>query len=194
MDSAESPLQERILDALERCFRTIGMQKTTLGDVAAEADVSRMTVYRQFSDKQTLFQAAALRNIHRQWQAVDEKLGTVSSLSEWLLEGLLLFHRMYINDAKVDLYKQIGGISEGLEVALSDRGLETMVAFFRPLYELAKERNQLAPGLSPEDIAEWIHRTNHTLLVHPSPRISTEADLRRWLTPQIAGGFLRVTN
>lgn len=189
----ESPLQERLLDALERCFIRFGIQKTTLGDVATEAGVSRTTVYRQFKDKQTLFSAAVLRNMSRQWLTIDKQLGPVSSLSEWLLEGVVLFHKIYTNDEKVQLYKRIGGISEGLKAALSDSGLEIVIKFFLPLYELAKDQNQLAPGLTPEDIAEWIHRINHTLVDHPSPRIATEADLRRWLAPQISGGFLRQT-
>ena len=180
-------LQERLIDALERCFERKGMQKTTLGDVAEEAGVSRMTVYRKFKDRRALFAAAALRNMQRQWQRIYAELETIDQLDEWLIECVLLFRRLYSQDATVALYSRIGGHEPGLEVALSDEGLETVCSYFSCLFEKAASENILAPGLLIEDIAEWIHRTNYSLVVHPSPRLQDETDLRRWLSVQVRG-------
>lgn len=46
---------ERLLAAARACIIDIGWKRTTLTDVANRAEVSRMTVYRTFSDMPTLF-------------------------------------------------------------------------------------------------------------------------------------------
>ena len=46
---------ERLLAAARACILDIGWKRTTLTDVANRAEVSRMTVYRTFSDMPTLF-------------------------------------------------------------------------------------------------------------------------------------------
>jgi AcrR family transcriptional regulator len=49
------PLNERqILDAARACVLAVGVHDTTLGDVARRAGVSRMTLYRRYSDISSL--------------------------------------------------------------------------------------------------------------------------------------------
>lgn len=84
------PLQERLLDAVESCFDRYGIQKTTLADIASEVGVSRMTVYRNFKDRQALFDGATLRNLRRHWQRVGDTLTDIDELGCWLLEGCCL--------------------------------------------------------------------------------------------------------
>ena len=125
------PLQEALLEALERCFDSRGLKKTTLGAVAKEAGVSRMTVYRYFKDRDELFEAATMRNIRRQWETVAAMLPPTRSLAEWLLEAMLAFHRVYQDHDLVELYSRIGGHNEGLQVALEDPGIEAVARHFR---------------------------------------------------------------
>lgn len=187
MAKDDSRLQERLIDALERCFERKGMQKTTLGDVAQEAGVSRMTVYRKFEDRKALFDAAALRNMHRQWQRIATEMKPTDQLDEWLLQAILLFHRLFSQDETVQLYGRIGGHGPGLEVALSEPGLAAVSEHFTEQFNKAVSEGTLAPGVEIYDIAEWIHRTNFSLVVHPSVRLQDEKNLRRWLSMQIRG-------
>lgn len=187
----EFPLKERLIDAMERCFDRKGLKKTTLGEVAKEAGVSRMTVYRQFKDRQALFAAAALRNMHRQWERINQELGTMETIDDWLLQAMLHFHRMSANDEKVMLYSRIGGHELGLEVALSEPGLAAVTPYFSHLFAKAERENLLLRGVVIEDIVEWIHRTNYSLIVHPSARLRDEEDRRRWLNMQIQGMLCR---
>lgn len=66
--AADAPTAERLLAAARACVIDIGWKRTTLTDVAARAEVSRMTVYRTFSDMPTLF--AELMT--REWSGVVE--------------------------------------------------------------------------------------------------------------------------
>lgn len=187
-------LHEQILDAVERCFEQFGIQKTTLGEVAKEAGISRMTVYRKFEDREALFRAAALRNIGRQWEDLTAELSNVEHLGEWLVEAMLAFQHLFQDHQVVQLYSRIGGHDEGLRVALSDDGLLILTKLFQPLFDRANAAGHIASGLTENDIAEWIHRTSYTLIVHPSNRLQDKAHLRKWLAAQIIGGLVTSGN
>lgn len=63
--AGESPLREaareRLLDATARCIVRDGLPATAIASVAAEAGVSRPTVYRYFRDRHALVLEALLR-------------------------------------------------------------------------------------------------------------------------------------
>ena len=48
------PVLEPLLSATRECVMDVGFKRTTLADVARRAGVSRMTVYRQYGDLQTI--------------------------------------------------------------------------------------------------------------------------------------------
>jgi AcrR family transcriptional regulator len=49
--------RQRIVEATARLHTTVGPANTTIAAIAAEADVTRLTVYRHFPDLETLFVA-----------------------------------------------------------------------------------------------------------------------------------------
>ena len=58
----ESRTRERIVDAAEHLHSTLGPARTTVSAIAERAGVTRPTVYRHFSDEESLFLACS-----RQW-------------------------------------------------------------------------------------------------------------------------------
>jgi len=86
-----------ILDSARAVFLDNGFNGTSMDEVAARADVSKVTVYRHFSDKDSLFIAAVTA-------AIDEaELGTRSLVeglggSDRLEHDLLVFARRHIAD------------------------------------------------------------------------------------------------
>lgn len=187
------PVAERLLDALERCFNQRGFDKTSLTDVAAEAGVSRMTIYRHYANRQALFDAAVIRNLSKEWQVVADKLQHCTTLDDWLVQAVLIFIRQFEGDETVQLYMRAGGFGEGLAVALTPHGLKTVHQHFELLYDNARKQNLLAPGLKIEEIAEWLSRNIYSLLAYPSPRIRRRADLERWLRSQVCGGLVQAS-
>lgn len=186
----DKPLREHILDAVETCFARYGIQKTTLTDIAEEVGVSRMTVYRQFKDRQALFNGAVLRNLNRHWKEIGKTLSHCENLESWLTEAVLYYRKAFTAEESVKLYGKLGAYDEGIRVALSDVGLQCIIDQFRELYEEAINDGRLAPGTNAENIAEWVHRTNHTLIAYPSERLEDDTTLRHWLSAQICGGFI----
>ncbi|MDT7539748.1 MAG: hypothetical protein QOI82_3333, partial [Actinomycetota bacterium] len=49
-----APTLDPLLAATRECVMDVGLKRTTLADVARRAGVSRMTVYRQYGDLQTI--------------------------------------------------------------------------------------------------------------------------------------------
>ncbi|GAB3096848.1 TetR/AcrR family transcriptional regulator [Lysobacter terrae] len=74
-----------ILDAAKRMFTAHGFERVSMDQIAAEAGVSKLTVYSHFGDKETLFSEAISAKCQEQLEqglfAVDPK----SSLREQLL-------------------------------------------------------------------------------------------------------------
>ena len=54
-----SDTRELIVESAYACFRSQGLQKTTIVDIARTANVSRSTIYEYFADKGAILEACA---------------------------------------------------------------------------------------------------------------------------------------
>jgi AcrR family transcriptional regulator len=59
MTPSKKNARQRILEAAAESFRTLGYARTTTKAIATNAGVAEVTLFRQFGDKQKLFQAVA---------------------------------------------------------------------------------------------------------------------------------------
>src|SRR4051795_10447978 len=80
--------QEDILRAAEQCFEKFGLAKTTMDDVARFAGLSRATVYRYFSDRDSLILAAVRRRAQLNIGRVRAELEAQKTFAERLEEGI----------------------------------------------------------------------------------------------------------
>ncbi|WP_327151667.1 TetR/AcrR family transcriptional regulator [Nocardia sp. NBC_01329] len=58
-------IEARILDAARTQFELFGVKKTTIGDVAKQADVDRGTIYRRIGSRDDLVRAVSAREVGR---------------------------------------------------------------------------------------------------------------------------------
>ena len=77
----EKRTRARIVDAAEELHRTLGPSRTSVSAIAEHAAVTRATVYRHFSDEESLFLACSSQWLSRQrlpnvdaWTAHDDPL------------------------------------------------------------------------------------------------------------------------
>jgi len=80
---------ESIVTAAATMFGRYGFSKTTMGDIAAEAGVSRQTVYNAFPGKEEILRAA----VRRYGQASIEEVRKAWEPSKGLVEKIEVFHR-----------------------------------------------------------------------------------------------------
>jgi AcrR family transcriptional regulator len=81
--------RERILAAGERCIDRHGIRKTTMDDVAAEARLSRPSVYRYFSDRDDLLIELIARHARVLNDRAHKTMSRQSSVPDQIVEGLL---------------------------------------------------------------------------------------------------------
>jgi TetR/AcrR family transcriptional regulator, mexJK operon transcriptional repressor len=77
--------RELILDAAERVFFAQGFSAATIERIAADAGVSKVTVYGHFGDKETLFEAVVMRETAQIKAAVAQLVTSQSSLEQSLI-------------------------------------------------------------------------------------------------------------
>jgi AcrR family transcriptional regulator len=85
----EGDLRDRILHAALRCIGRWGVAKTSLDDIAREANCSRASVYRTFpGGKESLLHDVAANEVQTFFQAVDSRLRATSCLEDMLIAGV----------------------------------------------------------------------------------------------------------
>ena len=64
--------KEIIIKAAMKCFRQYGYSKSTFGDIAKEAGISRALIYSYFKDKRDIF-ITINSNLQDRWLAMSER-------------------------------------------------------------------------------------------------------------------------
>lgn len=182
--------REKIIAAAIRIFGKQGVQQTTMGDIADEAELSRQTVYRLFSSRTALLEAIL---IHR---FIDVLEGTrpiherSTSLDEALVEAPFFAMNALRNDALfIDIVNNA-----------ADRGVEDMVlianaeirklhmALWMQSFAKARKSGMLRSPLSDERLTEGIRSIAAYLVLRSDLREHEQrAFLRDFLVPAILG-------
>lgn len=181
--------RDLLLDAAGTCFERTGMVGTTMDDIAKQARVSRATVYRYFSGRDTVIAGVILRATERYLEKVQPRITAQPDLSGAVLEFVEVTVRAATRDETIGLLfksdEQLAGA--GLANATSVALFEQVTEFLRPVF--TNHWNQLPPGVSVDDAAEWILRAILSLLTVAGPRRRSRdglhAFLQRFLLPAI---------
>ena len=80
--------RERLLDAAVRCIERSGMPGANIAAVAAEAGVSRPTVYRYFADQQALVDATLLHAARELTERLGARLRQLRAPAEMAVEAV----------------------------------------------------------------------------------------------------------
>lgn len=184
--------RRRLLDATESCLLRHGVGKTTVGDVAVEAGVSRATVYRYVTDRDELLLGVVLRKARTYLGWLGGRHLPRGHFGDALVEGVLLT----VDAARADellglLFTPEHAGSTGAIAGASDALFALAADFLRPLFRAAQERGELRPDLDLDDAAEWAVRTVLSLLAVAGPRqrdrSAQRSFLHAFLVPAICG-------
>ncbi len=172
-----------LIDAAERCFETYGVAHTSMSHVAAEAEVSRTTLYRRFRRMEDLLQAVFLREFDRFERRVERRLRSLTDPADRLVEVVVAIAENVPQNAG------IARLAEGPRTraearafavgrsALNER-VEVMMG--EPLDELERQ-GHLRGDLDRSTLIEWVRRIVLALALVPPPRARTARDRRRYV-------------
>lgn len=176
--------RRRLLDAAARCIARDGLAATSVASVAAEAGVSRPTVYRYFEDRDTLVRGALGEAAIRLHATIDERTARLHDPGDIVVE--VVVHAL-------DTVRADPVLSAIWSSASADG---SVVGRFTEPGGVAFARSCLARAAGPanwsdrdaDEAAELVLRLALSLLVSPEPHRSPaalRAYLRRRLLPAI---------
>lgn len=181
--------RERILDGAEACLAREGYSRVSMEAVAAEARISRATLYRYFSNRDEVFSGVVVREAERYLDRIRFRVESQPDLGSAILEYVRVSLRTAEHDPVIaglftgDDGPQAGGVIAESSVAL----FEMTIEFFRPLF--VTHAAELRPDTTVEDAGEWILRAVLSLVTVPGPKRRSEsaidAYLARYLLPAI---------
>jgi AcrR family transcriptional regulator len=184
--------RDRLIDAAERCFSRFGAAKTTLEDIAAEAGVSRATVYRYFDGgRDEVVLGVVLRQANAFLEVLRRRVQRQSELSEAIVEGVLFtIASVRKNDHLAILFAPEAAGQTTAIAGASTALFEITTDFLRPIFEVARQENQMRPGIEAEDAAEFVLRMILSLLSVSGPRVRSAAKEREFVLRFCAGAIV----
>jgi TetR/AcrR family transcriptional repressor of uid operon len=190
-DDLLDPISERILAGALSCFQEVGIQRTTMDDIARAAGVSRITVFRRFDTKDQLVAIVVLRVMVEVNTLIRAAFLAEKNLERALTAALMASLRA-LRDHPL-FAKVVRTEPESLVQSLSTDGA-TVIALVRNSVSEWLGTSGGGP-LSDEDaefVAETLTRLGISLILTPNGVIPIDDDkqmqayLARYVVPGIA--------
>jgi AcrR family transcriptional regulator len=192
---APSPLAEReetrarILAAARARFRTNGVQKTTMEDVAQAAGTSRQVLYRFFSGRGEIVEAAIVERIRELAAVLAEGLDRYPTFAEAMVESSLATIEAARHDDELQgLFENTNGIRLHHVLAGPNAPVADLVEdFWRPWFERARRSGELRGDVDDADLVEWIRGVYLMLILRDDVDADREREiLSRFLLPSLS--------
>ena len=154
-DATDVP--ERVLAAADECFQRYGIAKTTMEDVARAANISRATLYRYFSDRESLLTESVRRRARLNMKTARSYFSRRATIEEKITDGIVRNVRQGKRDPLVRLLVS----PEQMELAaklLERSGLAIGLPreLWQPVLREAQENGEIAADVDIEELCEWI--------------------------------------
>ncbi|ORB29213.1 TetR family transcriptional regulator [Mycolicibacterium parafortuitum] len=168
--------RDAIISAAFGCFRTRGLAKTTIVDIARVAGVSRSTVYEYFRDKETVVEAcaeAASQRFYRNMaKAIDRHGGST-------LEGRLVRAAVFVTQARQVVEPEVYFDAAEVSLMMTKNAatlLKECADFLAPYVTAARLTGEVRTDLDVPSATEWFARMLFSLFTTPSPTIDMRDD------------------
>lgn len=113
--------RERILEAAQQTFLRYGYRRTTMGDLAEAAGISRPALYLFYANKEALFRGVVVRYFEQLAERASQRVGTLGPASleariealmeTWVVEPFVEVHR---SDSVSEIYEAGHTLAEDL--------------------------------------------------------------------------------
>jgi AcrR family transcriptional regulator len=189
MDRRHPEQAERVLDATLACIARVGLAKTTLDDVARQANCARATVYRYFPGKQPLLAAV----VDREVDTMQRELLAAAADAETLPDAVTA---VVVTGARaLQRHEALAFVA-----AYEAEQLLPFLAFERENAVLRSAAALVAPAFEPflapvecERLGEWLARITLSYFCSPSEQvdITDPTDVRALVEDFVLPGFVR---
>lgn len=184
----EDEARHRIVEAATACIDRAGLARTSLSDIAAEAGVTRQTVYRYFPRLPDILAAVAIAGVEAFAERMERHLASFDSPAEVAVESVLFSLHTVPREPYLGLLLAAGeaDVFTGAVTSPQSFALGARILRNTPV-------DWAAAGVRTDDdfqgLAEILMRLFLSLLQYPSTPTPTDDDLRalvrRWLGPAL---------
>ena len=185
--------RERILEATLECVGRLGMAKTTMEDIARQADLSRATLYRAFpGGRDEVLDAVVTWEVARFFLRLSDaihadELDTTTVLERGLLAArdALEHHELLQRLLREEAEQLVPSLATVLPLVVQALG-----DWFRPRLEVA----HLRPGVDAAEAADLVARMALSYLGTPGRwDLSDPAQVHRLVRDHLLAGILEPT-
>lgn len=168
--------QELILNAAKTCYLRLGVAKTTAADIAAEAGISRATLYRRFPSHDEIFINVLARDSLAMVEDCNARLSGITDPGERIIEGMLFtLDEIPRRPLHSHLFKEG---TDWLSRAMPAEKLHDIsLGMLTDLLGLPGEPN----SREIDDLAEWMLRVLISYAMVPSQRARNRDEMRTFL-------------
>ena len=187
-----TPTELRVLDATKACCERWGIAKVTVDDIAAEAGVSRATLYRMFpGGKDVLFEALRVKKLEDFFTELREHIDGVDELEEMLVRTVVYATRSLRADdhLAIMLASEPGDTLSNLTV----QGLPRIIRMATLL--LSGKVEAYLDRASAQRLVDLLARLVISYFLAPSDHVDLgdEASARAFITTHVLPTFLPTT-
>lgn len=155
MPTTETSNQERILRAAATCFRRWGVDKTSVGDIAAEAGMQRPQLYRHFESKEALIVETIVRSADELSRRRLREIPLQGPAAGIIADALVMGHEDFVADAFA--MHLIGDGARTFLRLMTEKPAfrQAQLAWWSPVVTYGQERKEIRTDLSVDAIAGW---------------------------------------
>ncbi|UOX92698.1 TetR/AcrR family transcriptional regulator [Amycolatopsis sp. FBCC-B4732] len=191
VDDADE-VRVRVLDAAFEQFCRMGVQRSTMEDVAKRAGLSRITVYRRFATKDTLVEHVVRREYRRYFDRFLTEIKQAETVADRVVLGFVSSLRAIRGNPLIGgLIAAEPGMLASSMITDAGRTLATVREFVAGQLRREQHAGTVAAGLDVEVVAELMVRVSASFLAIPSRVVDLDDDeqlaalARRYLVPML---------
>ncbi len=174
--------RHRIIAAAAICVGHKGLSNTRIEDIAREAECSRATIYRYFSDREELILALILQESQFFAEQIEEHLARFEDPADALIEGVVYAIYMIKNDTGLTSYFSPGSFGIATSLAgTSSVVFEIVRQLVEPIFHQGQKNGRFRGDLLLSDICETLLRIVVSMLTFEGPKHRDKEGMQQFL-------------
>jgi AcrR family transcriptional regulator len=174
-------LRDRIVRAARICYAQKSAEKTTMEDIASQANVGRATVYRHFANREAVLLAVFRVEVRNTLSALAQVVGHPDSFCDLFLQYLMFVVRYaQVVPTHKMLFTESGALWVSRTFISDAETLQIALDFFLPSFNHSRQRGELCKDTDLADLIEYSGRLLISLLLIPGPINESEPELRAY--------------